>query len=212
MKKLYLSEASLMSSKDARLTLGPELQAVKISLAEMMDFKGNFNSFEEILAKYGSENRLKPGEQYRGYLAVCYAPWYQLPMWLCGSLKKAGWEDVRGKLRSEILLPVDKGEYWVLSKYSFADGRSYNGAFRQMKNFTEDNFCKHIVKLQSDQNPIFDCLREINPEEMSSNIKKRIFDGAVARAPFILTNEEYLVLEDYFGPVTLRGFFSVWEE
>ena len=200
-----------MSSKDARLSLGAELQAVKISLAEMMDFKGNFNSFEDMLKKYGSKNRLQPGEQYRGYLAVCYAPWYQLPMWLCGSLKKAKWEDVRGELRSEIILPVDKGEYWMLSKYCFADGRSYNGAFLQMKNFAEDDFGKHIAKIQNEKKSVFDSLKGINPEEMSENIKKRILDGAVARAPFILTDEEFLVLEDYFGPVTLRKYFSVWE-
>lgn len=48
-----------------------ELQVVKLSQKQAMQFtKVGINSFDDLLARYGSNNRMRVGEYYNGYIVL----------------------------------------------------------------------------------------------------------------------------------------------
>ena len=189
------------------MNFGKELSIVKISREEALAFDGRFKTADEMFAHYGYDRRLQSGEHYEGYVAIWYASYMQTAAWMYGSLRKATSRDVACCIQSYILDAQKKGAYWVLESEHAADGTPVVGAVRNFDNFQQCRYAKLIVELQKEGKEWAKGIT--NPEALDRSIKKKILDGAIARAPFEVTEEEYLLLQYYHGKETLKGFFSV---
>lgn len=203
MKKLFLIENELQDKREARMDFGRELNIVKISREEALAFAGQFETPEAMFNKYGHNSRLQPGEHYRGYIAIWYTSWLQKAAWMSGSLVKASPCEINSS-ESYIRAALAEGAYWRLQHEETAEGVPIIGCVRYIDNFQQCRYAEHI----KDEGL---CPQGTTPEQMAKQLKEKILNGAIKKAPIEVTEEEFSILQAFHGKMTLRKYFSVSE-
>lgn len=193
MKKIKINLPAL-AFRDASLDFGQSLQAVKLSCKEAMTFKGEFTSFEQMLAHYGGDkNKLQIGEVYKGYIAVYYGSCKQNIVYLDGMLRK---------MHYRCILSVGQNRHYMVLKPCFNGLRS--GSFKQVWNFQTCDFGKLAADLQQ-SNQLVD---DFNPQQLDASLKQKIANSicGILNKPAVLTDDEYFVLRTYLGKEYLKKF------
>ena len=203
MKKLFLHQLELQDNREARMDFGKELNIVKISYEEALGFSGKFETPEAMFAHYGHNRRLQPGEHYSGYIAIWYATWLQRSAYMSGTLVKASPYEVNSS-ESYIRAALEEGAYWKLQHEETAEGVPIIGCVRYIDNFQQCRYAEFI----RDEGL---CPQGTTPEQMAKQLKEKILNGAINKASFEVTDEEFSILQAFHGKITLRKYFSISE-
>lgn len=179
MKKLIILTEAL-GIRDASLSFGKELLAVKLTFEQAMKFKGGFSSFKEMLKFYGEQNKLELGENYDGYLAIYYGEWgYQSVVLMRGAIYR-----------------LNERQYIVTYHYK---EQNWPGVFKYIWTFNDCRFAENMRSIPEKE-------FETSPEEIEQSLKTKLVQGAINHTPVILTDEEWFALWSY-GPDYYVKFF-----
>lgn len=189
MKKIKTNIATLAIRDASRNFGGQEPLIIKLSVAEAMDFVGNFSSFEEMKQKYGADRLLKREEEYEGYAAVYYNEYRQDVVFMEGFLKK---------------LPSGYGnsnEYAILRHSKDA---TLSGVFLYVWTFRGCTFAQWAEEL-----------KKVNllPQSTTSHLldaalKDKLVNALLGNYALELTDEEFTVLKSYLGEYYRRFFLE----
>lgn len=172
MRKLRILRDGLAVS-NVSAKLGNELKAVKLSFVQALHFKGRFTSFEEMLAQYGEQKRLKENEFYDGYVAIFFGCWCQSVAYLRGTVCK---KNTPAQDEYETVIQDKAGTFpgifaniWTANSCSFSDWID-------------------VLKLHGKLD------KNTDSAAFDKKLKEEITDAAANNRPLRLTEEEYLVL------------------
>ncbi len=180
MKKIKINIAALAIRDASRNFGGQEPLIIKLSLAEAMDFAGNFSSFEEMKQKYGADRLLKKEEEYKGYAAVYYNEYRQDVVFMEGFLKK---------------LPSgygDGNEYAILRHGKEA---TLSGVFLYVWTFRGCTFAQWAEELKK----VNRLPQSTTSHLLDATLKDKLVNALLGNYALELTDEEFTVLKSYLG-------------
>lgn len=189
MKKIKINIAALAIRDASRNFGGQEPLIIKLSLAEAMDFAGNFSSFEEMKQKYGTDRLLKKEEEYKGYAAVYYNEYRQDVVFMEGFLKK---------------LPSgygDGNEYAILRRSKDA---TLSGVFLYVWTFRGCTFAQWAEELKK----VNRLPQSTTSHLLDATLKDKLVNALLGNYALELTDEEFTVLKSYLGEYYKRFFLE----
>lgn len=206
MKKLRICPSHL-EIRMATMPEGKEFKAVKLSPKEAMAFcSSDYRTFEDLLAKYGANNQLNPGELYNGYAVVFYC-WGRMEV-----------VAMRGVIRRvDPKTPIACGDYHfaeVVRKglawecvYPLGEGRYGQGAFKYVWTFRDCTFARHIVWGKEHGWLGYE---NLDSEAVDKSLKYKIVAALQREEKIVeLNNVENAILMNYLGEYSYYKTFFV---
>ena len=191
MKQIKTLEANL-AIREASLIFPYGWKAVKLNREQALRFNTDDEvlTFEELVQKYGSENIIKEGEMYTGYV-VAYTPVLNQLLYMCGAIKKL--TDASAVIFAD-----------YSSKQAFQNGTLYE-VYYQQNNVCSTGSLRYVWPFGS---TLFE---KITTKEHAETLKNKLIEGTISQDFFEITDEENKILRKYLGNRYYEKFFIVSE-
>ena len=202
MKNLKIFSSSL-EIRTAQMPVCSEFKAVKLSYEQAMAFDHQITNFDELIARYGAANQLKPNEHYEGYIAVPY-PWGKVDViHIVGAVQKIAPDEARYYLDADKAKLIREGKCWQV-RYMTSDG-DCPGRFDYVWTFNGCRFSSTISDLQK---------KGYLPSDMDADatdklLKDKLITALCGNKIVKVSDNEDFILKVYLGKYSYyKSFFS----
>ncbi len=204
MKKLRIFPLR-MEIRTADYPLGKDFYAVKLSPKEAMAFTA-VNTFDDLLSRYGSNNQLRIGEFYNGYIAVFFWWGHTEVVSMRGQIQRIDPAAAAGCLNHSMADAIRRGLAWECL-YPLGEGRFCQGAFNYFWTFRDCTFARQIVWGKEHG---WTGYGNMKPEAIDKSLKDKIVSALQKEEKIVeLTDEEDMVLKHYLGEFSYYKSFFV---
>lgn len=206
MKKLRIFP-SCLEIRTAEFPLGKDFLAVKLSSKEAMAFSAtDIRTFDDLISRYGANNRLRPGEFYNGYAVVSFWWGHTEVVSMHGIIQRIDPKTVVSGADYKFADAVRKGLAWECV-YPLGEGRFGQGCFNYFWNFRDCTFARQIIWGQEHG---WTGYENMNPEAIDKSLKDKIVSALQKEEKIVeLTDEEDMVLRHYLGENSYYKSFFV---
>ena len=193
-KKNLKISVSALEDMIAKTPRGSEFKAVKLTYEQAMAFESYNASFDELLAIYGSSNRLKPNEHYDGYIAVSHR-WGEVSIiHLIGALQRIDPSEAVNYPDEDKAEVIREGICWrVICQNS--DGSSCPEKFNYVWTFNKCKFAKTIANLQEE----YWLPSDMDAEATDKILKDKLIAALCGNKIVEVSYAEDDILKEYFG-------------
>ncbi len=205
MEKLEILLLYRLEFRNTEFPFGEDFRAVKLSIQEAMAFSGsNVKTFDDLLTRYGANNKLKVGEYYNGYLAIYF--WYGRAevVKMRGHIQRVDPKTPIGGPDYVYRNAVRKGLVWECI-LSLEGGKTAQGPCKDVWTFRDCAFANSILRGKKRGQKGYE---NLDSEVIDKSLKEKLVEALQKEEKSVeLTDEENMVLKHYLGEERYKRFF-----
>jgi hypothetical protein len=193
---------SSLQAETIDLPLGKELVAIKVSPQQVAEFDGSvLKTRDDVLSMYGTDNMLREGEYYKGYLVVYYMDGYVELVMMSGTMVRVSsqYADCVIGFLSDY---IKEGMLWKCTG-SKRNNFSAEGYFARVSFVTNLDFYRFVCDAQKNGD---DRYLNIDAKAIDVSIKAKLTNALLTEDP----NVEFEDVEDMILHECLKDYYLLY--